>query len=145
MEDLELGERLRRMGVGLIKCPEAVGYHWHPALTLDQIPKLIRVEGERARMGLVFFRKTPHPPGAFHYSVHLVASIALGALNAWGFGEPAQSSTVAALVDPQRLSGHCDGGLATSFEQDWRSYSFSSGKGGRTALIAIDLVTSRGT
>jgi GT2 family glycosyltransferase len=58
-EDLELGERLRRMGVGLIKCPDAVGYHWHPALTLDQIPKLIRVEGERARMGLVFFRKHP--------------------------------------------------------------------------------------
>jgi GT2 family glycosyltransferase len=58
-EDLELGERLRRMGVGLIKCPEAVGYHWHPALTLDQIPNLIRVEGERARMGLVFFRKHP--------------------------------------------------------------------------------------
>ena len=26
-EDLELGERLRRMGVGLIKCPDAVGYH----------------------------------------------------------------------------------------------------------------------
>ena len=58
-EDLELGERLRRMGVALIKCPEAVGYHWHPALTLDQIPNLIRVEGERARMGLVFFRKHP--------------------------------------------------------------------------------------
>jgi glycosyltransferase involved in cell wall biosynthesis len=58
-EDLELGERLRRMGVALIKCPEAVGYHWHPALTLDQIPNLIRVEEERARMGLVFFRKHP--------------------------------------------------------------------------------------
>ncbi|QNJ13884.1 beta-glycosyltransferase/ family 2 [Synechococcus sp. A18-46.1] len=58
-EDLELGERLRRMGVQLIKCPAAVGYHWHPALTLDQIPRLIEVEGERARMGLVFFRKHP--------------------------------------------------------------------------------------
>ena len=58
-EDLELGERLRRMGVKLIKCPEAVGYHWHPAFTLDQISKLIRVEGERARMGLVFYRKHP--------------------------------------------------------------------------------------
>ena len=58
-EDLELGERLRRMGVKLIKCPAAVGYHWHPALTLDQIPRLIQVEGERARMGLVFFRKHP--------------------------------------------------------------------------------------
>ena len=58
-EDLELGERLRRMGVELIKCPAAVGYHWHPALTLDQIPRLIQVEGERARMGLMFFRKHP--------------------------------------------------------------------------------------
>ena len=58
-DDLELGERLRRMGVQLIKCPAAVGYHWHPALTLDQIPRLIEVEGERARMGLVFFRKHP--------------------------------------------------------------------------------------
>ncbi len=58
-EDLELGERLRRMGVKLIKCPAAVGYHWHPALTLGQIPRLSQVEGERARMGLVFFRKHP--------------------------------------------------------------------------------------
>ena len=58
-EDLELGERLRRLSVRLIKCPEAVGYHWHPALSLDQIPRLIEVEGERARMGLVFYRKHP--------------------------------------------------------------------------------------
>ena len=58
-EDLELGERLRRMNVRLIKCPEAVGYHWHPALRLDQIPRLLEVEGERAKMGLVFYRKHP--------------------------------------------------------------------------------------
>ncbi|QNI73349.1 glycosyltransferase family 2 protein [Synechococcus sp. NOUM97013] len=58
-EDLELGERLRQMGVELIRCPEAVGYHWHPAFRLEQIPDLIRVEGERARMGLVFYRKHP--------------------------------------------------------------------------------------
>ncbi len=58
-EDLELGERLRNMGVKLIKCPGAIGYHWHPALALDQIPKLIRIEKERAKMGLVFYRKHP--------------------------------------------------------------------------------------
>ena len=58
-EDLELGERLRRMRVRLIKCPDAVGYHWHPALSLDQIPRLIEVEDERARMGLLFYRKHP--------------------------------------------------------------------------------------
>ena len=58
-EDLELGERLRRLGVVLVRCPEAVGYHWHPALSLEQIPRLIQVEQERAKMGLVFFRKHP--------------------------------------------------------------------------------------
>lgn len=58
-EDLELGERLRRLGVRLIRCPDAVGYHWHPPLSLEQIPRLIQVEQERARMGLVFYRKHP--------------------------------------------------------------------------------------
>jgi glycosyltransferase involved in cell wall biosynthesis len=58
-EDLELGERLRHLGVRLIRCPEAVGYHWHPPLSLEQIPRLIQVEQERARMGLVFYRKHP--------------------------------------------------------------------------------------
>ena len=58
-EDLELGERLRNMGVKLIKCPKAIGYHWHPALALDQIPRLIRIEQERAKMGLIFYRKHP--------------------------------------------------------------------------------------
>jgi glycosyltransferase involved in cell wall biosynthesis len=58
-EDLELGERLRGLGVRLVRCPTAVGYHWHPAFSLDQIPQLLRVEQERARMALVFFRKHP--------------------------------------------------------------------------------------
>ncbi|TGG79032.1 MAG: glycosyltransferase [Aphanocapsa feldmannii 277cV] len=58
-EDLELGERLRRMGVALVRCPEAVGYHWHPPFSLEQVPRLIRQERERARMGLVFLRKHP--------------------------------------------------------------------------------------
>ena len=58
-EDLELGERLRNMGVKLVKCPKAIGYHWHPPLSLDQIPNLIRIEKERAKMSLVFYRKHP--------------------------------------------------------------------------------------
>ncbi len=58
-EDLELGERLHQMGVELIKCPKAIGYHWHPALSLDQIPSLVRVELERAKMAIVFYKKHP--------------------------------------------------------------------------------------
>ncbi len=58
-EDLELGERLRHMGTKLVKCPKAIGYHWHPALSLDQIPSLVNVEIERAKMAIVFYRKHP--------------------------------------------------------------------------------------
>ena len=58
-EDLELGERLRRLGVALVRCPEAAGYHWHPAFRLQQVPQLIQQEKERARMALVFYRKHP--------------------------------------------------------------------------------------
>jgi len=56
-EDLELGERLKNFGVKLIKCPEAKGFHWHPAFNCDQISQLINKEIERAKMALVFYRK----------------------------------------------------------------------------------------
>lgn len=58
-EDLELGVRLKKLGLTLIKCPEAVGYHWHPAFSLDQIPKLIDQEIQRGKMGVVFYEKHP--------------------------------------------------------------------------------------
>jgi hypothetical protein len=58
-EDLELGVRLKQLGLKLIKCPEAVGYHWHPPFNLDQIPKLIDKEIQRGRMGVVFYQKHP--------------------------------------------------------------------------------------
>jgi len=58
-EDLELGVRLKKLGLTLIKAPEAVGYHWHPAFTLAQIPKLIDQEIQRGRMGVLFYQKHP--------------------------------------------------------------------------------------
>ncbi len=58
-EDLELGVRLKKLGLKLIKCPLAVGYHWHPAFTLDQIPKLIDQEIQRGKMGVIFYQKHP--------------------------------------------------------------------------------------
>jgi glycosyltransferase involved in cell wall biosynthesis len=58
-EDLELGVRLKRLGLKLIKCPEAVGYHWHPPFNLEQIPKLIDKEIQRGRMGVLFYQKHP--------------------------------------------------------------------------------------
>ncbi len=58
-EDLELGVRLKQLGLQLVKAPEAVGYHWHPAFTLDQLPSLIEKEFERGRMGALFYQKHP--------------------------------------------------------------------------------------
>lgn len=58
-EDLELGVRLKQLGLSLVKVPEAVGYHWHPPFSLAQIPKLIDVEQQRGRMGVVFYQKHP--------------------------------------------------------------------------------------
>ncbi len=58
-EDLELGVRLKRLGLKLIKCPDAVGYHWHPPFSLDQIPSLIDKEIQRGRMGVLFYQKHP--------------------------------------------------------------------------------------
>lgn len=58
-EDLELGVRLKNLGIKMIKCPAAVGYHWHPAFSLDRIPRLIEQEIERGKMGVVFYQKHP--------------------------------------------------------------------------------------
>lgn len=58
-EDLELGVRLKKLGLKLIKCPQAVGYHWHPPFSLEQIPNLIEKEKQRGRMGILFYEKHP--------------------------------------------------------------------------------------
>jgi len=58
-EDLELGVRLKKLGLKLVKSPEAAGYHWHPAFTLDQVPELIDKEIQRGRMGALFYAKHP--------------------------------------------------------------------------------------
>ncbi|MEM9542667.1 MAG: glycosyltransferase family 2 protein [Cyanobacteria bacterium P01_E01_bin.42] len=58
-EDLELGVRLKKLNLKLLKCPAAVGYHWHPPFSLKQIPNLIDREIQRGRMGVLFYQKHP--------------------------------------------------------------------------------------
>ncbi|MDX2273500.1 MAG: glycosyltransferase family 2 protein [Cyanobacteriota bacterium] len=58
-EDLELGVRLKKLGLGMVKCPAAAGYHWHPPFQLEQIPYLIDREQQRGRMGILFYQKHP--------------------------------------------------------------------------------------
>ena len=59
-EDLELGERLKKIGTNLIKCPKAVGFHWHPPFNCEQLNSLIEQEKERAKMALIFYKKHPN-------------------------------------------------------------------------------------
>ncbi len=58
-EDLELGVRLKNLGLKLIKCPDAVGYHWHPPFSLEQLPGMIEREIQRGKMGILFYQKHP--------------------------------------------------------------------------------------
>jgi len=58
-EDLELGVRLKKFRLKLIKCPDAVGYHWHPPFNLDQLSSLIEKEIQRGKMGVIFYQKHP--------------------------------------------------------------------------------------
>jgi glycosyltransferase involved in cell wall biosynthesis len=58
-EDLELGVRLKKLNLQLIKCPQAVGYHWHPAFNLEQLPCAIEKEIQRGKMGVLFYQKHP--------------------------------------------------------------------------------------
>ena len=58
-EDLELGERLRKMGLQTVRCPEAWSYHLQKRLTYEGIPGLIAKEKERGHMGVLFYRKNP--------------------------------------------------------------------------------------
>lgn len=58
-EDLELGVRLKKLGLKLIKCVKAVGYHYHAPFTLTQIPRLLNAEEQRGRMAVRFYQKHP--------------------------------------------------------------------------------------
>ena len=58
-EDLELGVRLKSIGIRMVKSPAAAGYHWNPPFSLDRIPYLIDREWQRGRMGLLFYQKHP--------------------------------------------------------------------------------------
>jgi len=58
-EDLELGVRLKKLGLKLIKCVKAVGYHYHAPFALTQIPRLLNAEEQRGRMAVRFYQKHP--------------------------------------------------------------------------------------
>ena len=58
-EDFDLGQRLKRLGVRRVFCPEAVAWHLQPLPQPGDLNALLRKERERARSGAYFLRKNP--------------------------------------------------------------------------------------
>jgi glycosyltransferase involved in cell wall biosynthesis len=84
-EDLELGVRLKNLGLVLIKCPQAVGYHWHPAFSVEEIPSLIDKEIQRGKMGVLFYQKHPTWEVRLMIQMTLLHKILWGTLTLNGF------------------------------------------------------------
>jgi glycosyltransferase involved in cell wall biosynthesis len=59
-EDLELGFRLRRMGVRSYLARDAVVYHFKPPLAREQFERAARQARAQARTAVVFLDKHPH-------------------------------------------------------------------------------------
>jgi GT2 family glycosyltransferase len=58
-EDLELGRRLRRLGLEAVPVPEAKGWHYKASLKLSQLPGLVERERQRARTAIIYYHKHP--------------------------------------------------------------------------------------
>lgn len=58
-EDLELGLRLTKAGLKVVRSKEACSYHLKRALTAENIPALVQLEKERGHTAVLFYRKHP--------------------------------------------------------------------------------------
>ncbi len=59
-EDLELGYRLRKLGLKRIFNPKAIGYHYKPGWRADSIESAIKLSQAKARMAHVYLSKYPN-------------------------------------------------------------------------------------
>jgi len=99
-EDLELGVRLKKLGLKLIKCPDAVGYHWHPAFNLEQLPKLIDREIQRGKMGVLFYQKHPSFEVKMMIQMTILHKILWGLLSLGGYlNEKTMAGFLQGLID----------------------------------------------
>ncbi len=76
-EDVDLGVRLRRMGLRRVFTRRALAYHYQAPPTEDNLAELLRREEERARMAVRLLRK--HPGIGTRFLVQLTPLHALGA------------------------------------------------------------------
>lgn len=58
-EDLEMGERLRKLGLKVKTNKKALGYHYQKELYLADLPKICAKEEARGRTAVIFYKKHP--------------------------------------------------------------------------------------
>lgn len=58
-EDLEMGDRLRALGLQSFSAPLARGYHYSPPWQLDDLPAMRERERQRGRTGILYYRLRP--------------------------------------------------------------------------------------
>ena len=58
-EDLELGQRLRRLGLKVLRSNGPRGYHIKKSFSVADLPGTLDRERQRGRMALVYYRKWP--------------------------------------------------------------------------------------
>jgi len=68
-EDLEMGERLKRLGLRVRTNKRAVGYHYQKRVHLIDLPHICAREKARGRTAVIFYRK--HPTSAVKYMTQI--------------------------------------------------------------------------
>ncbi len=68
-EDLEMGERLRKLGLSVKTNKRAVGYHYQKKLHLADLPQLCAKEEIRGGTAVIFYRK--HPTSTVKYMTQI--------------------------------------------------------------------------
>lgn len=106
-EDLELGTRLRHLGLIAVRCPAARSWHYLPRLTFAQVPAIVQREHERGHMAVLYCRMRPE--WRVHLSTLLTpAFFALDRLLSVGHWpeHPATLRLLARLDRPDRPAAH---------------------------------------
>jgi GT2 family glycosyltransferase len=83
-EDVDLGLRLRRLGLRRVFHRRALAYHYQPPATPEAVPELLRKEAERARTAVRLLRK--HPGLATRFLTQLTPLHAAASLLLTGAG-----------------------------------------------------------
>ena len=58
-EDLELGQRLKTLGLRVISSDKPVGYHLQHEFSISKLPAIRKREIQRGRMAVIYYRKHP--------------------------------------------------------------------------------------